>query len=131
MKIVADAEELGELEKLSDAELVKLVREGFQQFRQGADDMPGNVASSKPIEDDPPPTPGTPRPERDGARLSAHDAAAVRDFGLGQSRALEEHRIRQSGTANLEGELHLASIRDSRPVDPRMDQVIPGYSRLK
>lgn len=37
MKIVADAEELEALEGLSDAELVKLVRDGFSKFRRGRD----------------------------------------------------------------------------------------------
>lgn len=40
MKIVADAEELESLEKLSDAELCALVRDGFSKFRRGRDKDP-------------------------------------------------------------------------------------------
>jgi hypothetical protein len=40
VKIVADAEELESLEGLSDADLVKLVRDGFSKFRRGRDSDP-------------------------------------------------------------------------------------------
>jgi hypothetical protein len=43
VKISVDADELSELEGLSDAELVQMVRDGFKQFRATARDANGNV----------------------------------------------------------------------------------------
>lgn len=72
----------------------------LRDHRLSRDGMPGNVASSKEIEltdhpraqDDPPPTPGTPRPERPGGSLAAQDAAlraaipGIDRLGLGHGR---------------------------------------------
>jgi hypothetical protein len=104
---VMDDAELGEMESLSDAELGGLVRDGFKRLR-AARDASGNVASSKEIEltdhtaDDPPPTPGTPRPPaRNGEAIqSAMDAAIPGYSRLGHgrdTRVVDEDRIVQSG----------------------------------
>jgi hypothetical protein len=138
MKIsVVDADELAELEDLDDAELIRRVRDGFQKFR--ARDAAGSGLGARELEendqpnaDDPPPTPGTPRPpERNGGRLNAQDRAAVRGAGIAASHALDELAIRQRGGANMDGELLALRARQSGPVDPRVVEVIPGYSRLK
>lgn len=108
VKISVDADELSELEGLSDAELVAMVRDGFKQFRATARDANGNVASSKEIEptdhtaDDPAPTLGAARPPQRGGATVAKDAAI-------------EHAIRQRAGADVEGEIAL--VRAER-IDP-------------
>lgn len=70
-------------------------------------------------QDDPGEFPGKPpNPQRNGASLAG-------------DLALEEARIRQSGSANLEAELHLARIRRSDPAAVRaLSRTIPGYDRI-
>lgn len=84
----------------------------------------GNVGETEPTGDDPPPTPGTPPlPERNGAALAAHDAAAE---------CLEEFAIRQRAGADMEGELNLARARRIDPAKVRaMTESMPGYGRIR
>jgi hypothetical protein len=159
MKITADAEELAQLEGLPDAELVKLVRDGFKQFRAGGQDaetLQGNVASSKPIEptdrpgeDDPPPTTGTPRPpERPGGSLAAgaNDRASLVPADMRPTQpsvplAADAFRAPANGQALglYEHEMRVRGLNESqilnaRRVDPRsaavLARLIPGVDRL-
>jgi hypothetical protein len=88
----------------------------------GSRELEENDHSDGAQDDDDPTGPNPPRaPERKGKSVAAHD-----------SLALELARIRQSGTANLEAELHLARTRRIDPVKVRaMTKAIPGYGRLK
>lgn len=113
---------------------------GAADLRRAArDGLPGNVGEAKEIEpddhaaDDPPPTSGTPAargmPDRPGAALAA---GAARDRRIAADHALEELRIRESGSPDVEGQLALARARRSNPGKVRaLDAAIPGYGRLK
>jgi hypothetical protein len=101
---LADAAELGELEKLSDAELCSIVRDAFKARR--AKDAAGSGLGARELEetdqpgaqDDPEHTPGTPLPpERNGQ--SAMDAAIPGYSRLGHgrdTRVVDEDLIVQS-----------------------------------
>lgn len=132
MKIsVADEAELGSLEKLSDAELVSLVRDAFKTRR--AKDAAGSGLGARELEeidqpkaqDDPPPTPGTPRPDRNGASVAALDAIIP-----GYNRLLHRNRdtreVDESGIVRSGTGAGQERARDNGS----LANVIPGYYRL-
>jgi hypothetical protein len=114
-------------------------------LRRVARDAAGNVASSKEIEeldhtaDDPSELAGTPDPHRaastagssprPGAALAAHDRAAQK---RADDAALEDARIRQSGSATMEADLWAARVRREKSDGGRSAaKLIEGYGRLK
>lgn len=102
-------------------------RDSAQLRRLARDAAAGNVASSKEIEVPPEaqdmdaPTEGSPAKRANGS--VAKDAAA----------ALEELAIRRSGSADVEGALHLARLKRSGSTagSVRAMGAISGYNRLK
>jgi len=95
--------------------------------------LPGNTASSKEVMDDPNAAlaGATTRGARGGPR---EGATVAKDRALAADQNAEEFRIRQSGSANLEGELHLARLKRGGSTSASvatMDKLIPGYGRLK
>ena len=138
MKFVTDASELAEWEQLDDAELVRRVRDGIKGFR--TKDAAGSGLGARELEendqprtqDDPPPTPGTPRPPERGGPTVDHDPVARAEQSIARDVALEDLRIRERAGYNMDGELLVARARRSAHVDVTVvEQVVPGYGRLK
>jgi hypothetical protein len=102
MKIsVDDADELGKLEALSDAELVKLVRDGFKEFRGS-----GKAADAE----DPPADPSSAR----------HGGKSVATLETSASRAATDAALLKAYDQSLRSADHVQE----------MEQIIPHYGRL-
>jgi hypothetical protein len=121
VKIVADAEELKSLEGLSDADLVKLVRDGFKKFRAGRDDSEAEDG------EDPPADPsGAGHGGRSKATLET--TASQR---AGTIRATEDSAQRAAieRTQAAARQIHEANIaQDAR--DDEAATIIHNYNRL-
>jgi hypothetical protein len=121
MKIqLIDANELKSLEGLSDAELLKLVRDGFKEFRASgkadadpdAEDEPdvGGLRHGAPSKS----TLETPASQRAGTLRATEDRARRADIERTQAAARQMHDARIA--------------QDAR--DEEAESIIPGYRRL-